>query len=325
MREEILSRLREITPEERAILDGKTAIDRGLYSSDGAFVVDSRRLLEKGKLIDIRPHTRFVRFPRHRHNYVEMVYMCCGQTTHILGKNDRVVLREGDLLFLNQNAEQEILPASENDIAVNFLILPAFFDRSFSAVGSENLLRDFLLSTLSGSSSNPDYLVFRAGDLIPVQNLIENLIWTLLFRRGATNTINRTTMELLLMNLSVFAENMDRSDPTHAERNLVFSVLQYIDNHYRDGSLSEIAETLHEPTYALSRLLKKQTDSNFKELLQQRKLQQAAYLLEETPLPVENILVAIGYDNSSYFYRRFREKYGLTPKEYRRKEKQTKP
>ena len=64
--------------------------------------MDSEKLLKKGKLIQVRPHTRFVNFPKHRHNYVEVIYMCQGTTTHILN-GSRVVLEEGDLLFLNQN------------------------------------------------------------------------------------------------------------------------------------------------------------------------------------------------------------------------------
>ncbi len=31
---------------------------------------------EDGKLIQIRTHTRFVHFPVHNHNFVEVVYMC---------------------------------------------------------------------------------------------------------------------------------------------------------------------------------------------------------------------------------------------------------
>lgn len=51
--------------------------------------------------------------------------MCQGTTTHIVNGN-QVVLEQGDLLFLNQNAVQEILPAGEYDIAVNFIVLPEF-------------------------------------------------------------------------------------------------------------------------------------------------------------------------------------------------------
>ena len=86
------------------------------------------------------------------------------------------------------------------------------------------------------------------------------------------------------------------------------------------GTLADIAARLHQPPYAVSRLLSCHTGQNFRQLLQQRKLQQAAYLLSHTPLPVEAILENIGYENSSYFYRRFRERYGCSPADYRRQQ-----
>ena len=78
MKQEIIADLSRITEEEQAILDGKTEVEKERYSSGQKFVMDAGKLLERGKLIDIRPHTRFIRFPAHSHNYVEMIYMCQG-------------------------------------------------------------------------------------------------------------------------------------------------------------------------------------------------------------------------------------------------------
>ena len=128
MDSELLNSLRMITPEEQKILDGKTDVEKSLYSTTKEFVIDSGKMLERGKLIDLRPNTRFVHFPKHRHNYVEIIYMCSGTTTHIINGQTTITLKQGELLFLNQNASQEILPAGENDIAINFIILPEFFD-----------------------------------------------------------------------------------------------------------------------------------------------------------------------------------------------------
>lgn len=317
MRQELLDRLKQITAEEQAILDGHTDIQKELYTSRKDFIIDSQKLLEKGHLIEIRPHTRFAHFPKHRHNYVEMVYMCCGSTTHIINDSDRIVLNEGDLLFLNQNVTQEILPAGKDDIAVNFIILSEFFDRSIAMMEKENNLYDFLISALSGDASLSSYLHFQARDIIPVQNLMENMIWTLLHKRSNTNTLNQVTMGLLFMNLTSFATTLNQNDPNQYEQNLVFSVLKYIESHYKHGTLEEISKEIRQPTYYVSRLLKKHTGSNFKELLQQKKLQQAAYLLSQTTLSAESVMGAVGYENSSYFYRKFREKYGCSPKEYR--------
>lgn len=323
MRQELLEYLRRITPEEQAILDGRSGIRQELYTSRREFVVDSQRLLDQGRLIEIRPHTRFAHFPRHRHNYVEMVYQCTGRAAHIVecgGRRETIPLRAGDLLFLNQNVSHEILPTAEEDLAVNFIILPQFFSRPVSMIERENVLRDFLLDTLSGAVDGSGWLHTRTAGLVPVENLLESMIWTLTGAQAGSSTILEASMGLLFMNLSMYGDVAGRSGSGGGDQSLVFTVLKYIEDRYSDGSLAQLSRQLGRPEYYVSRLLKRYTGSNFKELLQQRKLQQAAYLLAHTPLSVEAILSHIGYGNSSYFYRRFRLRYGCSPKEYRARE-----
>lgn len=136
-------------------------------------------------------------------------------------------------------------------------------------------------------------------------------------RHRAAEPVHHPPRVLLLLNLSLFAQDINQAGPDRLDENTVFTVLQYIEAHYRDGTLADAAALVHRPAYAVSRLLTRHTGQNFRQLLQQRKLQQAAYLLGHTPLPVESILENIGYENSSYFYRRFRARYGCSPAEYR--------
>ena len=75
MNRELLERLRAITEEEQKILDGGAEVEKGLYTSGEEFTVDSTKMLEAGNLITVRTHTRFVHFPLHRHNYVEVIYV----------------------------------------------------------------------------------------------------------------------------------------------------------------------------------------------------------------------------------------------------------
>lgn len=319
MNQTILERLRQITEEESAILHGNPNVQKELYTSKREFVIDNAKLLEKGRLIEIRPHTRFIHFPRHRHNYVEMVYMCTGNTTHIINDTVRIVLHPGDLLFLNQTAVHEILPAGEDDIAVNFIILPEFFDRALTMIERDNVLRSFLISTLSQDTSHISYLHFATKDILPIRNLMENMLWTLIDRKPNTNTINQVTMGLVFMNLSVFAESIIHKYPGSYEQDLIFRILKYIETHYKSGTLTDISAMIKLPDYQVSRMLKKYTGHSFKELLQQQRLQQSVYLLSQTNLSVDAIMSAVGYHNSSFFYRIFRVKYGCSPAEYRKR------
>ncbi|MFR3728988.1 AraC family transcriptional regulator [Lacrimispora sp.] len=320
MDQEIINRLGVITDEEREIINGRTEIDRKRYTEGRELVIDSKKMLEHGKLIRIRPHTRFVHFPRHKHNYIEVIYMCKGETTHIID-GDKVVLKTGELLFLNQHATQEILPAGEGDIAVNFIILPEFFDTAFEMMGEEeNLLREFLVGCLCFNPRYASYLHFEVADVLPVQNLVENMVWTLLYDHPNKRSINQVTMGLLFLQLMHYTDKISHTREGF-EQKLIFQVLKFIDENYKEGELTELAERLSYNIYWLSRAVKRLTGRTYKELLQIKRLNQASFLLLNTRLSVTDISLAVGYDNTSYFYRIFRSYYSMSPKEYREKNK----
>lgn len=220
MREEILRQLRPITGEERDILNGRKDVNTDIYNLTRSMIVDCRRLLEHGRLIELRPHTRFIHFPKHTHNYVEVVYMCSGETRHLVNGSE-VLLKEGELLFMSQNASQEIFPASENDIAVNFIILPEFFDQSLSMIGTESsLIRDFLIECLKNNQQDISFLHFKVADVLPVQNLMENLIWMLLNRQPNKRRLDATTMGLVFLHLMNFTDKLEIGKD-HLEQELV--------------------------------------------------------------------------------------------------------
>lgn len=316
LKNEIITELQKITPEEQEILAGRRTIDPSRYNLRRDMVVDGNKLLEKGKLIELRPHTRFVHFPRHSHNYVEVVYMCSGETRHIVNSNE-ILLQTGELLFLSQNAEQEIFPAAENDIAVNFIIRPEFFDHSLNMIGNDNsLIRNFLIECLKSGSQDINYLHFKVADILPLQNLMENLIWLLLHEQANKRSLYQTTMGLLflhLLNLTDRAEiGKDR-----LEQELMLTVFRFIEEHYRDGELSDLAKALSYDLYWLSRVVKNTTGRTYTQLVQEKRLGQAAWLLANTALSVTDISLDVGYQNFSYFYKLFRQRFQMSPGEYR--------
>ena len=317
MREEILRQLRPITGEERDILNGRKDVNTDIYNLTRSMIVDCRRLLEHGRLIELRPHTRFIHFPKHTHNYVEVVYMCSGETRHLVNGSE-VLLKEGELLFMSQNASQEIFPASENDIAVNFIILPEFFDQSLSMIGTESsLIRDFLIECLKNNQQDISFLHFKVADVLPVQNLMENLIWMLLNRQPNKRRLDATTMGLVFLHLMNFTDKLEIGKD-HLEQELVLQVFRFIEDNYRDGELSDLARAKRCDLYHLSRLIKSATGKTYTELVQEKRLKQAVYLLVNTNLSITDISLDVGYSNFSYFYRIFKKKYGLSPKEFRR-------
>ena len=209
LKAKIIEKLKEITPEEREILDGQLEIDRNIYMQGSGNTVNSQKLLELGKLITVRKHTRFIDFPEHTHDYVELVYMLSGQTVHIVdGK--KITLKQGELLFLGQNSRHAIEKAEENDIALNFIILPQFFGSTLSVIGDEDTpLKRFLIDCLCGDGDNNYYLHYRVSDITEIQNSVENLLLTVTGGAPNKRKLGQMTMALLFMQLMGRTENLE--------------------------------------------------------------------------------------------------------------------
>ncbi len=320
MRREILDRLSEITPEERRILNAEP-LDMSNYNQAGDALVDPGKMLPGGEMFGIRTHTRFTDFPRHGHRYVEMVYQAQGQTVHILNGVTELVLETGHLLLLGRGTEHEIKAAGMEDIAINFFLIPAFFDNAAISLGENGALAVFLRGNLKNTRLLSGHLLFDVAGEDMIENLLENLVLGQF--QGVSQRIQQMTLELLLQHLSRMPENLIVHSQTDQEQAIVLKVLAQIESQVR-VNLSEVARSIPMDVTVLSRLIQKYTGCTFTELLHTARFNRAVTLLRETSLSVTDIATSIGYENTAFFYRRFAQIYGCTPAEYR-KQHRTEP
>jgi len=242
--------------------------------------------------------------------------VCEGSLTNIIdGK--KVVVNKGELLFLNQFTKHEILKAGQNDIAINFMVLPEFFDVAYSMTGNDNMLADFLVNVLRQDEERGEYLHFKVAEVLQIQNLLENIIYSLVNGEENRERINQTTMGLIFMYLVESVQYVEMRLPNQYENMISMTTLDYIEQKYRTATLTELCTRLHLPMHVLSKMIKKSTGFNFKELLQRKRLNKAVELMCETDLPISDIIAAVGYENNSYFHRVFKEHYHMTPRVFR--------
>ena len=112
--------------------------------------------------------------------------------------------------------------------------------------------------------------------------------------------------------------NGEDADMTHSART-VRMVKDYIRGNLKNEvRLSKIAGLTHlNPDYT-TRIFKRETGMTIREYLIEKRMERAKYLLQTTEASVSEISLEAGYDNFSYFIRMFKEKYGMTPKQFRR-------
>lgn len=313
MNQDLLNDLKRLTDEEKELLHG-CKLKKERYTCRQQFEIDSRKLLKQGQLIDIRTHTRFVSFPKHTHDYIEILYMYSGSTMHVISGTVELKLETGDVLFIGKGCWHEVMPAGIDDIGVNFIVMPEFFHTAFDMMEGRSILSDFIIDNLTGRCTEIPYLHFHVADVLPVQNLLENLVWSL--RSGSPGQReDEITMGLLFLQL---LRHTERAQGVETRSRFALEVLHYLDENYENASVSELARRMDHPPYWVSRKVKAELGISFKMLLQKKRFREATSRLTETHLTVSDIAASVGYENTSYFYRRFREKYCISPAEYRR-------
>ena len=153
---------------------------------------------------------------------------------------------------------------------------------AYTMTGNNNVLADFLVNVLRQDQERGEYLHFRVAEVLQIQNLLENIIYSLVTGKGDQNRINQTTMGLIFLYLLDSVQYVEMRVPNQYENMIAMTTLDYIEQRYRNASLTELCEHLHLPMHVLSKMIKKNTGFNFKELLQRKRLNKAVRVMCET-------------------------------------------
>lgn len=81
-------------------------------------------------------------------------------------------------------------------------------------------------------------------------------------------------------------------------------------------TVEQISAELNLSASRLRQLVKETTGMAFGEYVRHQRLERARELLETTFLHAQEVGVAVGFADQSYFNRLFKEKYGLAPRKY---------
>lgn len=127
-----------------------------------------------------------------------------------------------------------------------------------------------------------------------------------------------------IANLDKIPKREERALPKLEEKEkpqyLVKQAITYIQNHYTEKlDLQRVADELYVSTWHLCKMLKKQTGTNFVDLLNTARIEGAKKLLLETNMKIYEIAEEVGYTDTAYFSKIFKKVAEVSPNEYRNK------
>ena len=101
-------------------------------------------------------------------------------------------------------------------------------------------------------------------------------------------------------------------------KDLVYQAVSYVSSNFRKNfSLDDMARDLGVSKYVLSRTFSKTFHRNFNQYLNDARLNYACHRLENTNDAITNICYDSGFESQRTFNRVFKERYKVTPSEYR--------
>ena len=126
-----------------------------------------------------------------------------------------------------------------------------------------------------------------------------------------------------LLFASGYVREPEESRAASGNRQQIKTVLQYISEHCGEKiRVAELADLSgFSESYFMS-FFRQYVGMSCVRYINHCRIQKAAHALEETSLPVMEIAMDHGFDNVSYFNLQFRREFGMTPREFRGRQRQ---
>lgn len=235
-------------------------------------------------------------FPSHLQNTVELIFVTKGSisvtvqdTTKILPRGNAVLIFPDTLHSYHTTKSSEI-----------FLCIfhTGLSSKHYHTLRNSRPLVPFIPPT----DIHPDVV-------LGVKRMLE-------FRESA-QSLSEAWLYLLLSYLLPKLELESRSSRDKAD--ITYQIIHYLSEHFREPlTLTTLASDLHFNKDYISRVFSKKLNCKFHDYINELRLDYAAHQIKISGKHLTEIWQDAGFESQRTFNRVFREKYSMTPKEYRK-------
>lgn len=268
----------------------------------------------------------------HQHGFFEMMYVISGTVSQNIEENS-YVYHKGDFCLLNHYVRH----SEHTDTSADVLFLglsDEFFmdiikndiriDEKGHIISNNNPIYDMMLAFNKKQKYQKQYYDFR-----PAVNSDQiNLILKQLFENIIQETQNRQPgfmmmVQGLISRIFSYILNPDYYSYTqitlsgNIDEYLYYKLQDILQNTHGRISRQELSEKLNYSPDHLNCVSKKYTGMSLLKFGRTYTLKEAAHLLSKTNLSISKIMAELGFSNSNYFYKLFKEQFGVSPNEYR--------
>ena len=163
-------------------------------------------------------------------------------------------------------------------------------------------------------------IIHKNPDNIPkvVEEFKNNLITNLndLLKMDVTINFHKTYENLCRF---VTSSTLAHTEIPNSDRTISNALSYMEENYHKDLSMKEVADAVYMSPSYFSTYFKKATGEKFIDMLTKIRMENAAKLLKQDNLKVNEICEMVGYSHIGNFYEKFKKAYNMTPAEYKNK------
>lgn len=261
--------------------------------------------MERGAAIafSINTEKKMITDPSHYHSYFELQYILKGERNIIL-KNDIYKIREGDFVIY---APYTMHNAYETKKMQCSRIILYFSPQIITSDEARNLLENSSGVYQPASESS---------------NIIHKMLNEIISDQANSGTLHSDYVATLLnCMLMIILRQVPMCE--RPEKQLRISkVMKYIRQHYQeDITLEDLSERFFVSTFYLCREFKRFTNSTIMQYINNVRIMNAEIMLLNTEKKITEIAIETGFSGNTHFYRVFKSYSGMSPSEYRKKNK----
>lgn len=288
-------------------------------SSDSRIYIRESSAFEQQRDLKVYIHIPYINDGVHVHDHFEGNFVYRGQAK-VQFNQQEMMLRAGDFLLFAPHTPHNVQVEGDDIVFAINIRSSTFRDVFASFLKRENTLSAFLITSLN----NPVYaggIRFQTENAYVFQQHMQNL-----FLEEYINDVERNAYQISYLQL-LLSEFIRRGCPhetianqmTTAPKLDINRILDYMRIHFQTVTLEDLVQNFYYSKSFLSKFIREQTGVGYAQLLMQFKLERGQVLLQNTDYTVAEICQIIGYESVSHFSRTFKKTYGMSPKDYRLK------
>lgn len=257
----------------------------------------------------------FPAFHLHWHPELEINLVTKGQAEVIINFESHIV-SEGDIVLLNKEEVHGFFRCQSSDFNCRAVLFHLDF------IGAKNA-DDIFLEAIGPLSSKE----IRFQNIICTNALyyeeLKNVLMKIfdLYEEKSPFYKVQLKSDLLHILYLLFCHAQADQEPLFSKRNTAMkAAVSYIAQNYnRSLPAAEVAQAAGYSKFHFLRIFKACTGTEYTHYVNQVRFSRALVLLRETSLSVTDIAMTVGFSDSAYFTKKFKEEFHTTPLKFRSK------